>query len=326
MYKKIGGSSSPNRFGASMADLSDTMLHSTHSDFVLHEPPLEDLSNSDASAASSKPRVRSLDAFRGLVMVVMIFVDDTGSTYGGHWDHSPWDNITFADFVMPYFLFIVGVSSIYAHDSKNVPGNRCSLFFTTLWRCVKLFLIGLLLQGAQNFGSPYDLSVLRIPGILQRIAWAQIVVTLFEVVLPVRDIGFEDNSGLRYYRRFAWHWVACLTVLVGYALLMYTTSVPGCPIGSATPECNAAGYWDTKILGHQHMYGDPTYRRLPECSSCLRGATCRLIPKALWRRSLRSVRCFSALSTVTFCWTPNQTFKHALSSCCRTASRWLSWV
>lgn len=25
-------------------------------------------------------------------------------------DHSPWDDITFADFVMPFFLFMVGVS------------------------------------------------------------------------------------------------------------------------------------------------------------------------------------------------------------------------
>ncbi len=29
----------------------------------------------------------------------MILVDDAGSTYGGHMDHSPWNDMTFADFV-----------------------------------------------------------------------------------------------------------------------------------------------------------------------------------------------------------------------------------
>jgi hypothetical protein len=41
-----------------------------------------------------------------------------------------------------------------------------------------MFLAGLILQGSQNFGGAYDLSVLRIPGILQRIAFAYLVVTV----------------------------------------------------------------------------------------------------------------------------------------------------
>jgi heparan-alpha-glucosaminide N-acetyltransferase len=157
---------------------------------------------------------------------------------------------------MPYFLFIVGVSMVFANQSKNVEGQRWSLFTTVFFRCVRLFLMGIFVQGAQNFGTPYDLSMLRIPGILQRIAFAQLIVTLFELLLPVRDTGFGDNTSFgRYYRRYAWHWLACGATLLVYALLMYTTPVPGCPVGSATPECNAAGYWDRKILGVNHMYG-----------------------------------------------------------------------
>ncbi|MED6174874.1 hypothetical protein PIB30_073085 [Stylosanthes scabra] len=53
-------------------------------------------------------RVVTLDAFRGFVIVVMILVDDAGGAYP-QIDHSPWNGCTLADFVMPFFLFIVGI-------------------------------------------------------------------------------------------------------------------------------------------------------------------------------------------------------------------------
>jgi heparan-alpha-glucosaminide N-acetyltransferase len=39
----------------------------------------------------------------------MILVDDGGEAYP-RIDHSPWNGCTLADFVMPFFLFIVGVA------------------------------------------------------------------------------------------------------------------------------------------------------------------------------------------------------------------------
>lgn len=39
----------------------------------------------------------------------MILVDDAGGAYEKI-DHSPWNGCTLADFVMPFFLFIVGVA------------------------------------------------------------------------------------------------------------------------------------------------------------------------------------------------------------------------
>lgn len=39
----------------------------------------------------------------------MILVDDGGGAYP-RIDHSPWNGCTLADFVMPFFLFIVGVA------------------------------------------------------------------------------------------------------------------------------------------------------------------------------------------------------------------------
>ncbi|KAK4340229.1 hypothetical protein RND71_041691 [Anisodus tanguticus] len=51
----------------------------------------------------------SLDIFRRLTVALMIFVEYAGGIYPSV-NHSPWNGITLADFVMPFFLFIVGVS------------------------------------------------------------------------------------------------------------------------------------------------------------------------------------------------------------------------
>lgn len=42
-------------------------------------------------------------------MQLMILVDDAGGVLPAI-NHSPWNGVTLADFVMPFFLFIVGVS------------------------------------------------------------------------------------------------------------------------------------------------------------------------------------------------------------------------
>lgn len=44
----------------------------------------------------------------------MIIVDDFGGIFPAI-NHSPWDGATLADFVMPFFLFIVGVALALAY-------------------------------------------------------------------------------------------------------------------------------------------------------------------------------------------------------------------
>ena len=54
----------------------------------------------------------------------MILVDDGGGAYE-RIDHSPWNGCTLADFVMPFFLFIVGVAIAFALKvSKHVRDSR----------------------------------------------------------------------------------------------------------------------------------------------------------------------------------------------------------
>lgn len=44
----------------------------------------------------------------------MILVDDAGAFIPAI-NHSPWDGVNLADFVMPFFLFIVGVALALAY-------------------------------------------------------------------------------------------------------------------------------------------------------------------------------------------------------------------
>ena len=66
---------------------------------------LQPLVTPTPSATAPKPAVRlaSLDVLRGFTVLLMIFVDEIGCAFP-HLDHSPWDNVTLADFVMPWFL------------------------------------------------------------------------------------------------------------------------------------------------------------------------------------------------------------------------------
>jgi len=52
--------------------------------------------------------------FLFLLLQLMIIVDDAGAFIPAM-NHSPWDGVTVADFVMPFFLFIVGVALALAY-------------------------------------------------------------------------------------------------------------------------------------------------------------------------------------------------------------------
>jgi hypothetical protein len=69
-----------------------------------------DGSSAPTVAAEQQPqrprqRLKSLDAVRGLNIMVMMFVDDA-DPFSFSIDHMPWNGVRLADFVMPLFLFM----------------------------------------------------------------------------------------------------------------------------------------------------------------------------------------------------------------------------
>jgi heparan-alpha-glucosaminide N-acetyltransferase len=65
-------------------------------------------SDNELETSRVKKRLKSLDIFRGIAIVLMIFVNSGGGSYW--WiEHAIWNGLHFADLVFPWFLFIMGV-------------------------------------------------------------------------------------------------------------------------------------------------------------------------------------------------------------------------
>jgi heparan-alpha-glucosaminide N-acetyltransferase len=121
-------------------------------------PPL--ISTTGQSAVT---RLASIDIFRGLTMVVMIFVNDLDSVRGlPWWTHhmaAKINAMTYVDMVFPFFLFIVGLSmplAIQQRLKKNpsIPALWLHVFI----RSASLVVLGLILANAE-LGDPTRMGI-----------------------------------------------------------------------------------------------------------------------------------------------------------------------
>ncbi|KAI5004973.1 hypothetical protein ZWY2020_032216, partial [Hordeum vulgare] len=194
---------------------------------------------------------------------LMFIVDDAGSFLPAM-NHSPWEGVTIADFVMPFFLFIVGVALALAVLDK--------LDATQRQHFLKLLHVGFVLQGVRSLTFGVDIAQIRLMGILQRIAIAYLVTTLCQIWLKGED---DADSGLDLIKRYRYQLLAGLLITIAYMALLYGTYVPNWEyrisgLGSTkktfTVSWNAVGMIDRKILGIQDLYGRPVYARSQQCS------------------------------------------------------------
>ncbi|KAJ8504953.1 hypothetical protein OPV22_005839 [Ensete ventricosum] len=233
---------------------------------------------------SRRPRLVSLDVFRGLTVALMIFVDEAGAFFPAI-SHSPWDGITLADFVMPFFLLIVGVALALTY--KRVS-NKAAATKKAVLRAMKLFIVGLIVQGGYLHGLhnlTYGVDILRVRwmGVLQRIAIAYLLAALCEIWL--RNDDDDVNSGYCLFRRYRFQLLVAFILTTIYLVLLYGLYVPDweyqiavagskpksfsvkCGVrGDTGPACNAVGMIDRQVLGIQHLYRRPVYERTKQCS------------------------------------------------------------
>jgi heparan-alpha-glucosaminide N-acetyltransferase len=106
-------------------------------------------------------RVASVDALRGLTILLMIFVNDLGQgapSWMHHIQPPNADGMTLADVVFPVFLFIVGVSIPLAFERRLQSGtSRWALLGHILTRTAGLLCMGLIqLNGERDrtLGGP----------------------------------------------------------------------------------------------------------------------------------------------------------------------------
>jgi len=100
-------------------------------------------------------RVLSIDLFRGLTILVMVFVNDVAGVKGLPWwtYHIPpgEQGLTYVDVVFPAFLFIVGMAIPLAIEKREKLGeSRTRIFYHILIRSLSLVAIGLLIMNGRE--------------------------------------------------------------------------------------------------------------------------------------------------------------------------------
>lgn len=192
--------------------------------------------NPGQNAVAIKSRLLSLDFFRGLTIAAMILVNTPGDydhVYAPL-EHSKWNGCTPTDLVFPFFLFMVGVSIVYALESKKTDSkNHRSIIFSAFRRMLVLIGLGLLIF---LFYRP-DFANLRFPGVLQRIGVVYFIASLLYLKTNkrTRDLLFA-------------------VILVSYYLVLNYIPVPDGHPANLIPEFNLAAWVDRAVFSTDHMY------------------------------------------------------------------------
>ncbi|KAF9618482.1 hypothetical protein IFM89_001883, partial [Coptis chinensis] len=154
-------------------------------------------------------------------MEIMILVDDAGGAWA-RIDHSPWNGCTLADFIMPFFLFIVGVAIALALKRIQKVGDTVKKIII---RTIKLLLWGIILQGGYSH-APDDLSYgidmkqIHWRGILQRIALVYLIVALIETFTTKVRPTILKSGHFSIFSAYRWQW---LGGFIAFLIYMITT-------------------------------------------------------------------------------------------------------
>jgi predicted acyltransferase len=226
----------------------------------------------------ASPRFLSLDVARGLTIAFMIMVNNNGGP--GSWgfmNHAAWNGLTATDLVFPTFVFVMGVSVVFAIESRLARGaTRGQLVRHTVQRAVILCLLGIVVNSFPFF----ELEHMRFYGVLQRIAVCYLAVSLLYM----------------WTRRAGPIAIALVAALVGYWILLRWVPVPGAgmpgrDIAFLDVRQNLVSWLDRQIFPY-HLYRDvPDHNvrdpegllsDLPAIGTALMG-----VLTALWLRTRR---------------------------------------
>jgi predicted acyltransferase len=178
-------------------------------------------------------RLVSLDVFRGITIAGMVLVNNPGtwSAIYPPLEHAEWNGCTPTDLIFPFFLFIVGVAITLSLAKRKERGDdQLKLMLNIFRRSLILFGLGLILAGFPYF----NLTKIRIPGVLQRIAIVYLVTSFLFLKTKL-------NTQIFFTTFF----------LIIYWILMMFIPVPGFGPANLEVGTNLAAWFDTQILtGH----------------------------------------------------------------------------
>jgi len=224
------------------------------------------MSNIDNSP--EKGRLMSLDALRGLDMLLLTGIGGVFIALGKSYDnpffdclanqiqHTRWEGFHTWDLIFPLFIFMAGASMPFAISKRLQDGySRKKLYIHIIKRSLLLVFFGLLMAGLLKF----DFQNMHYTGVLQRIA-----IAYFFSALIVMNASIKKQA------------IIAGSLLVIYWLLMILVPVPGYGAGVITPEGNLHTYIDQLLLPGKFYQGevfdeDGILQQMSSIAVCLAG-------------------------------------------------------
>ena len=138
-------------------------------------PPARPATSAPVAPGKLTERLLSLDAYRGLIMALLIcnglgfatFKNDSNWGWlAAQVDHVKWEGCVFWDLIQPGFMFMVGVAMPFAFAKRQAAGDSWGLLFRhACLRALNLCLVGLFLDCVT--GNAFTIGFMRV---LQQIA------------------------------------------------------------------------------------------------------------------------------------------------------------
>lgn len=178
-------------------------------------------------------RLISLDVFRGMTIAGMIIVNSPGNSNYVYPQlaHADWNGCTFADFIFPFFLFIVGVAITFSLTNRKERGdNKEKLLLQIFRRSAIIFLLGMSL----GFFPELNFSNITFTGVLKRIAAVYFFTSL---------IFLYSNKRVQI--------ILTASILIVYWFLLTFVPVPGIGGPNLGKDTNLVAWLDNLLLkGH----------------------------------------------------------------------------
>ncbi|MDK2972132.1 MAG: heparan-alpha-glucosaminide N-acetyltransferase [Candidatus Sumerlaeota bacterium] len=170
---------------------------------------MAELGGKPSAVTGGLERIASIDALRGLTILVMIFVNDVAGVVDVPWwmEHFfPYDadGMTFVDVVFPAFLFIVGMSIPFAIGRRLDRGEAPRV----VWGHVALRTLWMLVIGVLMVNG----YVCSDEGLLNREVWT--ILMYLGIVLAWNTVPKEPGRARRVLLGLRWAGIALLAFLV----------------------------------------------------------------------------------------------------------------
>ncbi len=193
--------------------------------------------------APTAQRLSSLDAFRGFVMLLLVFLDRPNGGWSeeiikahtdtpwvaavlNQFEHVQWAGLVLWDMIQPSFMFMVGAAAAYSYASRARRGHSFwRMFGHAVYRAVVLILLGVFLRSKFTPGTNWTfedvVSQIGLGYVFVFLLWnrgwkiqlaAALAILLGYWMLfafwppPPADYDYAAVHGKAFYEGFQAHW------------------------------------------------------------------------------------------------------------------------